>query len=221
MKRSKNLLKLGTVMGLVSCIRRLCGLCICTALASCMVGPDYRRPVLEPGASYINADNQPELFASTSVVTQDFSSDRDIPARWWTEFNSPEVDRLVEEAIVKNPDLASARAALRAAHATLAAQSGVLFPAVDAGFSTSRQRNSATLASPLNSNVEDYSLYTGQINITYAPDVFGGIHRQIETCGSTGRKPEVRYGGDLPDVNVKRGSCCYSGRVIACTNTSK
>jgi NodT family efflux transporter outer membrane factor (OMF) lipoprotein len=171
-------------MDSMSSSRRLCGISLCAALSGCMVGPNYQRPALSSGAGYVQADGRADAPALNSVTMQKFSSDRDIPAQWWTEFNSPEIDRLVNEAVAKNPDLASARAALRAAHATLAAQRGALFPEVDAGFSASRQRNSATLASPLNSNVEDYSLYTGQINVTYAPDVFGGIHRQIESAAA-------------------------------------
>jgi NodT family efflux transporter outer membrane factor (OMF) lipoprotein len=171
-------------MGFVLATRRLCGLALCAALPGCMVGPNYQRPPLAPSAGYTQSDSGPEAMTYSSVIKQAFSGDQDIPARWWTEFNSPEIDRLVDEAVAKNPDLASAQAALRAAHATLAAQRGALFPEVDAGFSASRQRNSAVLASPLNSNVEDYSLYTGQINITYAPDVFGGIHRQIESAAA-------------------------------------
>jgi NodT family efflux transporter outer membrane factor (OMF) lipoprotein len=171
-------------MDLISSARRLCVLYLCAALSGCMVGPNYQRPALSSRAGYVQADGGADAPAPNSVTTQKFSGDRDIPAQWWTEFNSREIDGLVDEAVAKNPDLASAQASLRAAHATLEAQRGALFPEVNAGFSASRQRNSATLASPLNSNVEDYSLYTGQINITYAPDVFGGIHRQIESAAA-------------------------------------
>jgi NodT family efflux transporter outer membrane factor (OMF) lipoprotein len=163
-------------------IRLLCAPVVGTILSGCLVGPNYHRPPLAQNAGYIqNSKTSVTTTASKFESSQQFTSDQDVPARWWTEFNSPEIDRLVDQAVAKNPDLASAQAALRAAHATLAAQKSALFPQVAAGFSASRQRNSATLASPLNSNVDDYSLYTGQLNIIYAPDVFGGIHRQIET----------------------------------------
>ncbi len=162
--------------------RPLCGLLIGAILSGCLVGPDFRRPVLAPNAGYIQSNKSPNtLGKSRPIASQQFSNNLDVPARWWTEFNSPQIDHLVDQAVTRNPDLASAQAALRAAHAMLAAQKGALFPQVDAGVAASRQRNSATLASPLNSNAEDFSLYTGQINIVYAPDVFGGIHRQIES----------------------------------------
>ena len=174
--------RLRTQLRLGRASRSLCWTLAGAALSSCMVGPDYQRPALSPAAGYISPNKSPNTEISRGVAAQNFSNDRDVPARWWAQFNSPEINRLVDLAVAKNPDLASAQAALRAAHALLAAERGTLFPEVDAGFSGSRQRNSATLASPLASNANDYSLYTGQISIAYAPDVFGGVHRQIETA---------------------------------------
>jgi len=152
----------------------------CGVLAGCMVGPDYHRPAVASSAGYLDGD-KPGALAGDA---QRFSNTVDVPAHWWTEFGSPQIDRLVQQALERNPDLASARAALRAARSTLTAQRGTLFPQVDLGASASRQRNSVTLASPLNSNAEDYTLYTGQLNIAYTPDVFGGIRRQIETVAA-------------------------------------
>jgi NodT family efflux transporter outer membrane factor (OMF) lipoprotein len=152
------------------------------SLYACTVGPDFNKPVLNPAAGYLRHNAASIAIGSAPVVMQTLLRGGDVPAHWWEAFNSAELNHLVEAAVANNPDLASAQAALRSAHATLAAERGALFPEVDAAFTASRQRNSVTLASPLNSNEEDYSLYTGQISIGYAPDVFGGLHRQIETA---------------------------------------
>jgi NodT family efflux transporter outer membrane factor (OMF) lipoprotein len=154
----------------------------CGLLAGCIMGPDYHRPKLSESAGYLDPDQS--VSPAMDGNAQRFSNTRDVPAQWWTEFGSPEINRFVEQALARNPDLASAQAALRAARSTLIAQRGTLFPQVDLGATASRQRNSGTLASPLNSNAEDYSLYTGQLNIAYTPDVFGGIRRQIETVAA-------------------------------------
>lgn len=153
-------------------------------LAGCTVGPDYVRPALDPAAGYRKSSEESAPIALQPANAQRLVTLLDVPGRWWEQFGSPTINQLVDTAIAKNPDLGSARAALRAARSSLAAQRATLFPQIDAGFTASRQRNSETLASPLNSNVEDYSLYTGQINVAYAPDVFGGIHRQIETSAA-------------------------------------
>ena len=159
-------------------------LLLCSGLAGCSVGPDYHRPGLQSGAGYIAADTKLAPSGLPGVASQRFSENRDVLAQWWAEFGSPELNGLIDEALARNPDIASARAALRAARATLAADQGTLFPQIAANFSASRQSNSAALASPLNSNAQDFNLYTGQLNIAYAPDVFGGIRRQIETASA-------------------------------------
>ena len=47
-----------------------------------------------------------------------------------------------------------------------------------------RAHNSDTIAPPLANNAQSYGLYTAQLNIAYAPDVFGGVRRQIEAAGA-------------------------------------
>jgi NodT family efflux transporter outer membrane factor (OMF) lipoprotein len=42
----------------------------------------------------------------------------------------------------------------------------------------------APLASPLSSDASLYSLHTGQLTVTYAPDVFGGVQRQVERAAA-------------------------------------
>ena len=94
------------------------------------------------------------------------------------------LNRLVESALRANPDLQSAKAALRVARENHLADRGALFPQVEGDFSANRQKNPASLASPLNSNANIFSLYNGQLNISYAPDLFGGVRRQIEASGA-------------------------------------
>ena len=111
-------------------------------------------------------------------------ADADVPGRWWTLFRSPDLDRLVDRALSANPDLASAQAALRAARENHRADKGGLLPQVEADFNGSRQKNPVVLASPLANNANFYTLDTGQLSITYAPDLFGGVKRQIEASGA-------------------------------------
>src|SRR5262249_27825167 len=52
---------------------------------------------------------------------------------------------------------------------------------VQGSFSPSYQQVSKTLANPLaEPDVFRYSLYTSQVTVTFAPDVFGGNRRQVE-----------------------------------------
>ncbi|KMY65211.1 histidine kinase, partial [Desulfocarbo indianensis] len=91
--------------------------------AGCAVGPDFKRPAAPDVPGY--TANQPTPTVATP--TQDGQSQRlnqgqAVSAKWWTLFGSDALNALVEEALKANPDLQSAKAALRAAQENLAAQ---------------------------------------------------------------------------------------------------
>jgi len=153
-----------------------------TALAfgqGCAVGPNFHRPA----APQVRAYAPPPAFQpSTAPDAQHIVQGMDVPARWWTLFQSPALDGLVDQAIANNPDTAAAEAALRQARELLYAQRGAYLPTVSGSFDATRARNSATIAPPLADNSSIYSLYTAQLAVSYTPDVFGGVRRQVEAA---------------------------------------
>lgn len=60
------------------------------------------------------------------------SGEATIPDRWWTGFEDPELDRLVDTALRSNLDLAAAWSRLREAGAAADEEYAALFPALDA-----------------------------------------------------------------------------------------
>jgi NodT family efflux transporter outer membrane factor (OMF) lipoprotein len=116
---------------------------------------------------------------------QHFVQGLDIPGQWWTLFRSPALNALVEQAITANPTLPAAQAALRQAWENVYAEQGSLYPSIAAGFSPSRSKTAASLAPVPSSNLLYYSLFTPQVTVAYAPDVFGGTRRQIESLVAT------------------------------------
>jgi NodT family efflux transporter outer membrane factor (OMF) lipoprotein len=111
---------------------------------------------------------------------QRFVSSQDIPGQWWTLFQSPDLNGLIEEALKHNPTLEAAQAALRQANENVAAQRGAFFPSLTGTYQA--QRADASLASfglPGNGNYL-YTLNSASVNVAYTLDVFGGIRRQVE-----------------------------------------
>jgi NodT family efflux transporter outer membrane factor (OMF) lipoprotein len=94
------------------------------------------------------------------------------------------LDRLVDQALKNNADVRAAEAALRAARETYAAQQGAYYPTLDAQYNVTRQQASTTPATPLTSGQNIFTLHTAQLNIGYAPDLFGGVRRQTETVAA-------------------------------------
>ena len=152
--------------------------------AGCAVGPDFKRPAAPAHAGY----SQPEVpvVPATSSApipggeAQRFVDGLDIPGQWWTLFQSPELNGLIERALKQNPTLESAQAALRQANENVAAQRGALLPSLSGTYEA--QRNRATLAEfglP-GSGAYFYTLNNATLNVSYTIDAFGGVRRQIE-----------------------------------------
>jgi len=151
-------------------------------VSGCAVGPNFRRPAAPAVDSYARPSLAPTTV-STDVPggeAQRFAQGSDIAHDWWTLFESPELNALVEEALRASPTLVAAERALRQATELVAAQRGLFFPTVQGSFSPSYQRVSSTLSPPLSSPQFTYSLFTAQLSLAYTPDVFGGNRRQVE-----------------------------------------
>lgn len=158
----------------------------CAALASgmsaCSVGPDFIRPQAEAGAGYT-----PEKLAATTNAegvsggaAQRFLAGGDVPGQWWTLFHSKLLNAMIAEALRDNPDIEAAQAALRQAREIAYADQGAFFPTVSGTVSNTRERTSGdAIGEPGVSPT--YTVATASLNVTYAPDVFGGVRRQAES----------------------------------------
>ena len=153
-----------------------------SALAGCVVGPNFQRPAPPAVGSY--APPAPAAPESAAADIQRIVPGMDVPARWWTLFHSPALNALVDQALANNPDAAGAEAALRQARELLYAQRGAYLPTVSLDPNVTRARTSAVLAPIPSSNASLYTLYTAQVSVSYAPDVFGGVRRQVEAAAA-------------------------------------
>lgn len=147
-------------------------------LTCCTVGPDFRSPA-PPGVDRYT----PEPLAATTASAatrggdaQQFMPGLDIPGDWWTLFHSAALDALVKRALHDNPDIDAARAALRQANENLYSRQGALLPSVAGTLQGGRQRLAGASIGEPNFN-PTFTLVTASLQISYAPDVFGGLRR--------------------------------------------
>ncbi|PCD78855.1 histidine kinase [Acetobacter orleanensis] len=157
-----------------------------TALAGCSVGPDYHRPALPVDNAYAPGNAAPTMTtgaAGPAGARQSFLPGQDISAQWWELFHCAALNGLVTHAIAHSPNLASAHQALMAAQEDVAAQKGALWPNISGSFNPTRNKISQGMGvQGFNSYL--YNLHTLQLNISYMPDVWGGIRRQIEASAA-------------------------------------
>jgi NodT family efflux transporter outer membrane factor (OMF) lipoprotein len=122
--------------------------------------------------------------ASSPVLAGDAQTLHDganIPADWWTLFQSPELDALIKVAIANNPTLQSASAALKSAQEQVMVSRAGFFPNVSGSAGDTRER-----ASPITSGLPAsvlYELNVAQvaINASYTIDLFGATRRTVES----------------------------------------
>jgi NodT family efflux transporter outer membrane factor (OMF) lipoprotein len=142
----------------------------------------------------------------TSGVAQTFSAERDIPADWWTLFRSQALDLLVRQALQDSPTVQAARATLRTAQATYAAQRGaLLLPAIDAQASAVRERvPGAAFGEPSLPAVE-LTLYDATVSVSYRLDLFGASRRQLEA---------LRAQSDYQRFELEAANLTLTGNVV-------
>ena len=153
-------------------------------LAGCAVGPNFKQPAAPSVQGYLPEplSQQTESAPGQGGDAQRFVAGMDVPSQWWTLFQSPELNALLQQAFKNNPTVQGAQAALREANENYYAQRGSLLPSVGANYSFTRQRNATgTLAPTLTSGQEIFNLHTAQVNVSYVLDVFGGVRRETES----------------------------------------
>ncbi len=151
--------------------------------AGCVVGPNFKKPAAPDVGGYTPApinhtSSTPKIAGGDAQTLVD---GKDIPGEWWVLFHSQALDDLIERALKANPDIKAAQAALRVARENVLAQRGFYYPSVTGSFAITRARTAEDLSPALNANIQNYSLYTPEVSVSYVPDVFGLNRRTVES----------------------------------------
>jgi NodT family efflux transporter outer membrane factor (OMF) lipoprotein len=188
-------------------MRARAALLLLPLLAGCMVGPNYRSPT--PG--------QPAQQPFASGTSPAFTGDEP-PGHWWSLFNDPLLDRLVEQALRANTDLRVAAANLRRARAVLRETRSGLLPTATLNASTTYSRQSGDQIGFNGAGGEGESYDVG-IDASYQLDLFGRIRRGIEASRADLGAAQAAF--DLSRITVAAetarayADACSAGRQLA------
>ena len=151
--------------------------------AGCAVGPNYHKPDLPVPAAWIEAQQNGGDVRSVEL------------ARWWSAFNDPLLNSLVDRAVSSNLDLRLAEARIREARASRAVTASGAWPTVNVSGSHTRNRASenaigapaqgAVLAPSGGGANIDQNLYRSGFDASWEIDVFGRVRRSIEAADAT------------------------------------
>jgi NodT family efflux transporter outer membrane factor (OMF) lipoprotein len=156
-------------------------------LTACAVGPNFKAPPAPQTPGFVAPGQLPAQIGATPAADdqpQRFVEDLDIPGQWWTLFQSPQLNALIERGLANSPTLEAATAALRQANETLAAQRGGFFPSVSGTLGAQRQKVPGVAFGAPQAGSIIYTLNQAEVNVSYTLDAFGGIRRQVEALGA-------------------------------------
>ena len=92
-------------------------------------------------------------------------------AAWWRQFNDPQLDTLIDEAMRAAPDLRTARAKLRQSRANRDLAVANLYPSIGASASSSRAVTGINAGGTGATN----TLYAAGFDASWEPSIFGGL----------------------------------------------
>ncbi|MFH1843170.1 MAG: efflux transporter outer membrane subunit [bacterium] len=140
-------------------------------LSGCARGPAYQRPDLTTTvpATYhsLVAPETPQMIPGPSSY-------------WWSGFNDPLLDGLVEEAIQHNHDLEAATARVLESRALLFGSKSTRWPAIEVGGTATRSKTSRSMFGGQGSFYS--TQYSGVASTRYEIDLWGRLSRAEEAA---------------------------------------
>jgi NodT family efflux transporter outer membrane factor (OMF) lipoprotein len=192
-------------------------------LTSCAAGPNFKKPEAPKADGYTPAPLSLTTSSTTNAAggeAQRFLSGQNVPFDWWTAFECPALNSLVETALRKNDSITAAWAAVRRAQEFVYAQQGAYYPSLDADYNVTRQQiagNTANTSSPgyqgngssilpLQSPNPPYTseitwtMHVASLAVGYTPDIFGLNRRTVESLDA--QTAVQRFGLDAAYITL-------------------
>jgi multidrug efflux system outer membrane protein len=147
---------------------RIAATLVCTALAGCMIGPDYKRPEIVAPPSFLYEPKQVEATANLE---------------FWKLFADPVLDALIVEALANNKNVKIAAANVEQAAGVLTSTRSPLFPQINYQGSATRERFSeggiTKLPSAISNPTNAYQMLAGA---SWELDLWGRVQRLTQSA---------------------------------------
>lgn len=126
------------------------------------------------------SETGPELFVSDAAgLEQRVVCGKTTSPEWWMQFQSPDLNHIVEEAIRANRTLAATKATLAQAYEAVNEVAGALYPQLDVAATAGRQKYGVAFLGKT-PTPSAFSYFSVGPSVSYALDIFGGTKRHIE-----------------------------------------
>lgn len=137
-------------------------------LSACTLGPDYRRPVVNPPSSWRFDEKEAKEVANTE---------------WWEQFGDPVLNELIRSALQENKDIRIAVARVQEFMGRYGVTKAALYPQVGAAGIGTRKRVTHYTNPPWAPGTENpYSDYQALLSASWEIDIWGRIRRATEAA---------------------------------------
>jgi len=147
------------------------------SLAGCMVGPNYKKPAVPAPPAYSDSGH----YGNWSAAAPADAADR---GAWWLVYNDAQLNDLEQRCATANQQIAAALHTYEQAHDLVRINRSALFPSVSIGAGASRNDLSANRSSTTAATRRDYWDFLVPVNISWEPDLWGAVRRQIESSSA-------------------------------------
>jgi len=154
-------------------------------LSACAVGPDYEMPAIEAPEAFAHAAH-PEFSGHSAEVS------------WWKLFDDKELTVLVDQTVLNNRDLKTARANLREARALYMEAGLNLAPIVSSHANYNEQKRSIGSLNNRAFVPRELKLYNIGFDAFWEVDFFGRVRRNVEASSDEVEAQEA----SLRDLSV-------------------
>ncbi|HEX9199143.1 MAG TPA: efflux transporter outer membrane subunit [Acidobacteriaceae bacterium] len=147
-----------------------------TALAAggCKVGPNYRAPAMPAPPSYSDNGHNGDWASAKPADGADRGA-------WWTIYGNPELNDLEQRCASANQSIEAALHVYEQAHDLVRENRSALYPTVAIGGAATRNRVAANKPLRISTTSTDYWDFLIPLSISWEPDLWGGIRRQVES----------------------------------------
>jgi NodT family efflux transporter outer membrane factor (OMF) lipoprotein len=171
------------------------------ALNGCKpVGPNYQAPAVNAPPAFSDDGHNGNWAAAAPADTAPRPD-------WWTIYHDDELNTLEQRCATANQLIAAALHAYEQAHDLVREYQANLKPTVSIGGAATRNRISETQPLHTPGTTTNYWDFLIPVNISWEPDFWGGIRRQIESSATAAQASAA----DLANTRVSlQGSLAYT-----------
>src|ERR1700722_4458572 len=173
-------------------------LAIALLLSGCTVGPNYHRPTAPTAPAFKESAVVPPPDLPAGGWKQVSPNDSALRPNWWEIYQDPQLDKLEQQVAVSNQTLKASYEQYMQARAAIQVFRSQYFPTVLAGPSATRERQSSNRPLRVTSSKSTYNDLFLQGQVSWEPDLWGNIRRQVESQRGTAQAAAA----DLANVDL-------------------